>query len=142
MPADQTHALPTMGNCLFEEPFKTHSRRIAELSEPLFGSLAHTFSRIEFGVSRRKNPNNNGKNDSSSIGNRVPKGVQNMHARPEIREILIVKKLRRWALIAKYPAVDPSCPPSRARRNYWRLCAKHPQIASKFGLSATSVYRP
>jgi hypothetical protein len=65
-----------------------------------------------------------------------------MHARPEIREILIVKKLRRWRMIAQYPSVDPSCPPSRARRNYWRLCAKHPKIAAKLGLSATSVYTP
>jgi hypothetical protein len=63
-----------------------------------------------------------------------------MHARPEIRQILIAKKLKRWALISKYPYVDPSCPPSRARRNFHRLCARHPQIAAKLGLSAASVY--
>jgi hypothetical protein len=65
-----------------------------------------------------------------------------MHARPEIREILIIKKLRRWQLIARYPFVDKSCPPARARRNFWRLCAKHPEIAIRLGLSATSVYAP
>ena len=63
-----------------------------------------------------------------------------MHARPEIREILIAKKLRRWLLVAHYNFVDPTCPPARARRNFWRLCAKHPQIAARLGLSATSVY--
>jgi len=39
-----------------------------------------------------------------------------------LREILIIKKLRRWQLIARYPFVDKSCPPARARRNFWRLC--------------------
>jgi hypothetical protein len=65
-----------------------------------------------------------------------------MHARPEIREILIAKKLKRWALIARYPAIQPGCPPARARRNFHRLCDRHPQIAQKLGLSATSVYTP
>jgi hypothetical protein len=63
-----------------------------------------------------------------------------MHARPEIREILIIQKLKRWCLIAKYPAIHPSCPPSRARRNFHRLCARHPQIAAKLGMTAVSVY--
>lgn len=65
-----------------------------------------------------------------------------MHARPEIREILIIQKLRRWVMIAKYPAINPSCPPSRARRNFHRLCARHPQIAAKLGMTAASVYTP
>jgi hypothetical protein len=65
-----------------------------------------------------------------------------MHARPQIREILIAKKMKRWCLIAQYRFVDPSCPPSRARKNFWRLLAKYPQIASKLGLSEVSVYKP
>jgi hypothetical protein len=63
-----------------------------------------------------------------------------MHARPEIREILVAKKLRRWLLIAKYNFVDPTCPPARARRNYWRLCAKYPEIAVRLKLNVASVY--
>jgi hypothetical protein len=63
-----------------------------------------------------------------------------MRARPEIREILIGKKLRHWQLIALHPFVDRSCPPSRARRNFWRLAAKYPQIAARLGLKAGSVY--
>jgi hypothetical protein len=63
-----------------------------------------------------------------------------MHARPEICEILIAQKLRRWVMIAKYPAIHPGCPPERARRNFHRLCTHHPHIAAKLGYSATSVY--
>jgi hypothetical protein len=65
-----------------------------------------------------------------------------MHARPQIRDILVAKKLRRWLLIAHHPFVDPTCPPSRARRNYQRLFAKHSELANRLGLSITSVYTP
>jgi len=65
-----------------------------------------------------------------------------MHARPEIRQILIAKKLRRWLLIAQHPFVDRSCPPARARRDYWRLFAKHSELANRLGLSIASVYTP
>jgi hypothetical protein len=65
-----------------------------------------------------------------------------MHARPQIREILIAQKLRRWCLIAKYKFVDPGCPPARARRNFWRLAAKHPEVMVKLGLNPLSVYEP
>ena len=63
-----------------------------------------------------------------------------MHARPQIRDILIAKKLKRWILIAQHPFVDRSCPPARARRNYQRLFAKHSEVANRLGLSITSVY--
>jgi hypothetical protein len=65
-----------------------------------------------------------------------------MRARPEIRDILVAKALRRWLLIAHHPFVDRSCPPARARRNYWRLFAKHSELANRLGLSITSVYTP
>jgi hypothetical protein len=63
-----------------------------------------------------------------------------MHARQQIRDILIAKKMRRWSLIAQYPLVDPSCPPSRARRNFWKLLNRYPELARRLGLSAASVY--
>jgi hypothetical protein len=65
-----------------------------------------------------------------------------MRARPEIRDILIAKKLKRWLLIAQHPFVDRSCPPARARRNYQRLFAKHSELAKRLGLSITGVYTP
>lgn len=66
--------------------------------------------------------------------------VLSMHARPEIREILISKKLKRWALIAQFPGIHPTCHPSRARKNFWRLCARYPEIAKRLGLTAASLY--
>jgi hypothetical protein len=55
---------------------------------------------------------------------------------------LVAKALRRWLLIAHHPFVDRSCSPARARRNYWRLFAKHSELANRLGLSITSVYTP
>ncbi len=65
-----------------------------------------------------------------------------MHARPEIKEILVAKKLRRWILVAKYSFVDPTCSPARARRNYWRLLRAHPEVGARLKLTVLSVYEP
>jgi hypothetical protein len=64
-----------------------------------------------------------------------------MHARPQIRDILIQKKLLRWCRIAKWHPIDRRSPPARARRNYWRLLKAHPQIAQRLGLNELSVYQ-
>jgi hypothetical protein len=63
-----------------------------------------------------------------------------MHARPQVREILIGKKMRRWWLIAQHPAVDWSCPTWKARKNYARLCARYPAIMMKLGLNQFSAF--
>jgi hypothetical protein len=63
-----------------------------------------------------------------------------MNARPQFRNILIAKKLRRWCLIAQHPSINRNCSPARARRNYWRLFAKYPELAASLGLTETSVY--
>jgi hypothetical protein len=47
-----------------------------------------------------------------------------MHARPQVREILVSRKMQKWLMIAKYPFMDRSCPTWRARKNYQRLCAR------------------
>jgi hypothetical protein len=63
-----------------------------------------------------------------------------MRARPQIREILIEKKMLRWCRIARMPDIDPRCRPWRARKNYWKLCAKYPEIMRRLGLKPASVY--
>jgi len=63
-----------------------------------------------------------------------------MHARPEICRILIAKKLRRWLMIAKCNFIDPTCPASRARRNYWRLLRAYPEVGARLNLHIASVY--
>jgi hypothetical protein len=65
-----------------------------------------------------------------------------MNARQEIRLILVAQKLRRWSMVARCPLLDPKCPPARARKNYWRLHARYPEIAAKLGLTELSVYDP
>jgi len=65
-----------------------------------------------------------------------------MHARPEVKRILISQKLRRWASIGRSPAAYPNCSPSRARRNYSRLYARHEELARHLGLSPVSAYPP
>jgi hypothetical protein len=56
----------------------------------------------------------------------LPRSPKNMRARPQIRDILVAQKLKHWSLVAKFPFVDRNCSTARARRNYWRLFAKHP----------------
>jgi hypothetical protein len=63
-----------------------------------------------------------------------------MHARPEVREILISKKMRRWCLVALHPSIDRSCPTWRARKNYSRLCAKYPEIMKRLRLTEFSAF--
>jgi hypothetical protein len=62
-----------------------------------------------------------------------------MRARPEVRDFLIAFKIRRWKTVALNPLAFGKYPVTQARKNYWRLCARHPEIMSKLGLSATSV---
>jgi len=63
-----------------------------------------------------------------------------MRARPEVKEILISRKLRRWSMIAQHPFVDPACPPSKARRNFLRLLARYPDTARRLKLTVASAY--
>jgi hypothetical protein len=63
-----------------------------------------------------------------------------MHARKEVRDFLIAKKMRYWRSVAKYPVIAPSCPTWRARKNYWHLWRKYPEIASKLGFTEFSVF--
>lgn len=66
--------------------------------------------------------------------------IRNVNARREIREVLLMKKMRHWEAVATCPLLDRSCPPARARKNFWRLCRTYPEIAARLGLTVTSVY--
>ena len=63
-----------------------------------------------------------------------------MHARPEVKQILISQKLRRWASIGRCPAAYPNCSPATGRRNYARLFARHEELARRLGLTTISAY--
>jgi hypothetical protein len=63
-----------------------------------------------------------------------------MNARPQVREILIARKLQRWSAIAKCPLIDLRCPPARARKNYQRLFYRYRELAEKIGLHQWSAF--
>jgi hypothetical protein len=69
-------------------------------------------------------------------------GKSKMHARPEFREILIAQRIRHWHSITRCRLIAPKIPPSRARKNYWRLCKSYPEVMAKLGLTEASVYDP
>jgi hypothetical protein len=62
-----------------------------------------------------------------------------VRARPEVRDFLIAFKIKRWKTIAHNPSAFGGCSVTQARKNYWRLCARYPEIMKRLGLSETSV---
>jgi hypothetical protein len=79
---------------------------------------------------------------STQNGSSLRGKSKNMRARPEIRDILIAHKLRYWSLRAQYPTAFPNCSTSRARRNFLRLLARHPETARRLKLDVRSAYPP
>jgi len=65
-----------------------------------------------------------------------------MNAGNEIRVALIIRKMKYWLMVSQHPFVLKECPSWRARKNYWHLCGKYPEIAARLGLNKTSVYEP
>ena len=66
-----------------------------------------------------------------------------MNARKIVRDTIIRKKFIYWKDVAHNPDYykgKGTCPPSRARKNYWRLCARYPEIMMKLGWDEGSVY--
>ncbi len=63
-----------------------------------------------------------------------------MNCRPEIRELLIEKRMRRWWNALKYPLHEVKCPPARARRNVLKLMQRYPLIAERLNLTVVRVY--
>jgi hypothetical protein len=63
-----------------------------------------------------------------------------MNARPQVREILIVRKLQRWSAIGRCPLIDLRCPTARARKNYQCLFYRYRELAEKIGLHEWSAF--
>jgi hypothetical protein len=63
-----------------------------------------------------------------------------MNARMEIRDALLVQKMKHWLLIAKHPFVGRGCPVWRARKNFWALVKRYPDLAKSRGFGAHSVF--
>jgi hypothetical protein len=63
-----------------------------------------------------------------------------MNARPELRDAILIRRMRYWLAIARCPLVNTKVPTWRARKNFWSLQKKHAALAAAHGLSATSVF--
>jgi hypothetical protein len=65
-----------------------------------------------------------------------------MNARKEIRYHLIAECMHYWLKVALAPGTNPKCPTWRARRNFWHLCRKYPDLSRCLGLDELSVLQP
>lgn len=62
-----------------------------------------------------------------------------MNARPEIRDALLVQRMKHW-LIRATSFSSSNCPKWRAKKNFWALVRKHRALAERNGLRETSVF--
>jgi len=63
-----------------------------------------------------------------------------MNARKPIRDAIIRKRILHWRNAARTPSVYKDISPTRARKNFWRLIGRHPDIARRLGVDEASVY--
>jgi hypothetical protein len=64
---------------------------------------------------------------------------QRMNARPEIRDALLVQKMKHWLIRARHGPLG-NCPKWKAKKNYWALIRRHRQLAQQHGLRETDVF--
>ena len=62
-----------------------------------------------------------------------------MRARPEIRNALLVEKMKHWLNVARMPYLNKGISRSYARRRYWTLVRKYPAIAAAARLTETTI---
>ena len=62
-----------------------------------------------------------------------------MNARKEIRDYLIAARMKVWLDIARCPLINTKMPTWKARKNFWSLCRKHPEIAARLGYSEALI---
>ena len=64
-----------------------------------------------------------------------------MNCGEKIRDHLIIERMRRWLMIARTPLIEPRVPKWQARKNFWYLCRKYPDLCRRAGYDETSVFR-
>ena len=62
-----------------------------------------------------------------------------MNARKEIRDHLIAARMKVWLDIARCPIMNTRVPTWRARKNFWSLCRKHTEIATRLGYTEALI---
>jgi hypothetical protein len=63
-----------------------------------------------------------------------------MNARPEIKDALLVQKMKRWLLRARYPVIGKGYPAWKSRKNYLSLVRTHRALAERNGLRETDLF--
>ncbi|MGD1215845.1 MAG: hypothetical protein ABR861_12755 [Terriglobales bacterium] len=63
-----------------------------------------------------------------------------MNARKEIREHLIAARMKYWLNVARMPLMNTKCPTWRARKNFWALQKRYPDLAKRLGFTEASVF--
>jgi len=127
--------------------FETRSRQrqIGRLSSPLIGvgitavlvaNWGHPHSRNSIGTGEIAEPLVAGGRGFERLRRK------HMHAREQVRDILISKRLKHWCAVARCPLLDPRCSTAKARKNYWYLWRRYPDIAARLGLGEFSVLEP
>ena len=64
-----------------------------------------------------------------------------MNCREQIREHLLAEKMKFWLRVARTPSLRPHIPRWRARKNFWALQKRYPELAKRLGLTEVSVFR-
>src|SRR5438552_17839392 len=62
-----------------------------------------------------------------------------MNARKEIRDHLIAAHMKRWLDIARCPIMNTRVPTWKARKNFWSLCRKHPELTARLGYTEALI---
>ena len=65
-----------------------------------------------------------------------------MRARPEIRDLLLVERMKKWLNIARMPSLDRRVTVSYARKRFWALVRDHREIAARAGLDERTILEP
>lgn len=118
----------------FQALFKDYSGPIPELSRP---SIERYFAPHAAIIPLLEIPQQLAKRQQHDSG-----GTIKMNARPEVKRVLIEKRMRHWLSVARYHRlIHSNCKPSQARRNFIRLVERHPLWASEAGLSVLDAYK-
>ena len=62
-----------------------------------------------------------------------------MNARKEIRDHLLAARMKAWLDIAQCPLINTKMPTWKARKNFWSLCRRHPEIATRLGYTEALI---
>jgi hypothetical protein len=60
-----------------------------------------------------------------------------MNCREELREYLLVERMRRWVSRARY---GQGCVRQRSRKNFWALVRRHRALAERHNFRETDVF--